>query len=273
MRIALYTCAGSGRRSRYIADAMRQGLLQHGINKVEVHNRFRGVCADIAIAYGWVHSLVFEAYEAAGGQYVYFDLGYWNRRPSTSPLDGHYRLAVNNWDTAKAMRRACPDDRFKRLGIRLKPPQLNGRDIVIASMSLKSAKTHKFDIGEWEQAMRKRLSAMGLKFPIVQRPKPAKKQAPLPAIEHVLSTARILVTRHSNTAVDAMVSGVPFYAERGVGSLLSAKDLTCEMIETPTFCNDVDRHQLLADIAYAQWTPPEMRSGEAWDHMRQLLCV
>jgi len=60
MRVALYACPGSGRRARYIADAFDQGLKEHGI-RAETFTRFRNVCADLAIAYGWVHQEAFEA--------------------------------------------------------------------------------------------------------------------------------------------------------------------------------------------------------------------
>lgn len=270
MRVALYYGPGSGRRARYIADAMRTGLHAHGI-KVEMSSRFREVCADVAIGYGWVQHQAFEAYRAAGKSFVCFDLGYWDRRPSTMPMDGYYRMAVNDWDTATNMQRGCPPDRFERLEIRPKPANLDGRVILITSMSMKAAKTHGIDLVEWENEITARLTSMRLSFPIVKRAKPHKKGPILPPIETVLGDVRFLVTRHSNTAVDALVNGVPFYAERGVGALLSAKALTSDMIKHPCFCSDDDRIQLLSDIAYAQWRPEEMRTGEVWNHIRALL--
>lgn len=273
MRIALYCCAGSGRRSRYIADAMRQGLMLHGIKHIRTHTRFDNVCADVAIAYGWVHKHVFDAYQADGKSFAYFDLGYWNRRPSVKPLDGHYRLAINAWDTAHVMRRDCPADRFKALGIETNEPRLNGQEILIAGMSAKAAKVHGYDYGEWESQAKKEIERMKLKYPIRLRDKPNKKNKATETVTAALSRARILITRHSNAAVDALVAGVPFYAEHGVGALLSPTELTSGMIEQPSFSDEKVRNQLLYDIAYAQWSPPEMRTGDAWDHIRNLICA
>jgi hypothetical protein len=32
-----------------------------------------------------------------------------------------------------------------------------------------------------------------------------------------------------------------------------------------------ERRGLLADVAYAQWAPSEMRSGAAWEHIRGII--
>lgn len=271
MRIALYCCPGSGRRARYLADALSQGFKEHKI-KTQIHNRFRDVDGDIAIAYGWVHKPVFEAYRAAGKPFVYFDLGYWNRRPRGNPLDGHYRMAINAWDTATTMRRGCPADRFAALDIKVEKPRFDGLEILIAAMSVKSAKIHGFGFLQWETDIQARIKAMNLPFIVKVRAKPNKKSRASETLEEAFGKSRIVLTRHSNVAVDALVSGIPFYAERGVASLLSPKALTAEFIENPEFCSQADRNQLLYDIAYAQWTPPEMRSGAAWEQIRSLIC-
>lgn len=271
MRVALYMCAGSGKRAIYLADAMRRGLLEHGI-KSERYNRFKDVCADVAIAYGWSHREIFKQYKEAGAQFAYFDLGYWNRRPPTAPMDGHYRLAMNDWDTATNMPRGVPDDRLKTLEADLKPRQ-KGRDVVIACMSIKAVRIHGYDFREWENGVRKQVEQWGLNRTVVMRDKPNKKAKPMPAIADVLKTAHMLITHHSNAAVDALVNGIPTYAKKGVGSLWSAPDLTKESVENPYFPCERDRRALLADVAYAQWKPEEMRSGAAWEFMKTCLCA
>ena len=274
MKVALY-CTYGGRRGRYVADCMKNGLRRHGI-RAEVHKKFRGVNADMAIAYGWAHEKIFEAYKKAGKHFAYFDLGYWDRRPSKMPTDGYYRLAVDDWDTAAKMARGCPDDRFRKLKVNLYPPRqrgTRGHRILIAGMSQKAAETHGYDFREWEKKMRHRLLAMESHFGDVHiRWKPDKKKnISQPPLSDELDRTRLVVTHHSNVAVDALVRGVPFWAEKGVGALLSPPELTAEWVGDPTFPDEKDRKQLLNDIAYAQWRPSEMQSGAAWDHIRRLL--
>jgi hypothetical protein len=169
------------------------------------------------------------------------------------------------------MPRDVPDDRLSALGVELKP-RLKGRDIVVASMSIKAVKVHGYEFHEWEHGARDTIKSWGMNRPIVIRDKPNKKTKPMPPIGDVLETAHMLVTHHSNAAVDAIVNGVPVYAKKGVGSLVSPAEMTKEAIEDPFFPSEKDRQAFLADVAYAQWTPDEMRSGKVWDFMRPLLC-
>lgn len=273
MRVALYCCSGSGKRGRHLAEAMRAGLAEHGVSG-EILTKFNGVCADVAVAYGWSHERIFAAYKKAGANYIYWDLGYWHRKFVSNPLDGYHRLGVNHWDTAANMRRACPDDRWRQAKFEIKPRQKDGNEILIAGMSEKAARTHGYRFGEWEDKTRKQIAAFKLKYPIVLRPKPNRKQRGLPEIQGALSKARIVISHHSNVAVDALIAGVPSFTDKGVGRLIHANlatELTCDFIEVPYFPREDDRRQLLCDIAYAQWTPAEMRSGAAFEHIRGLL--
>ena len=273
MKIAVYAVpAGSGfgnKRARYIAQRMARGCRRHGLQVLE-RERFDGtVEADVAVAYGWVHEPAFTTYKDAGAQFVYWDLGYWDRRPKDNSMDGHHRVGVNDWDTAEAMLRDCPGDRFKRLGIEPQEMQKLGNTIIIAGMSEKAAGTHGFAFGQWERETKERLE--GLQYKIVVRPKPNKSAPPQVPIQEALKGVRMLVTHHSNAAIDALIAGVPCYAKKGVGRLASPRELTAEAIDTPYFPSRSERLQLFADIAYAQWRPSEMESGVAWDYIRRVL--
>jgi hypothetical protein len=275
MKAAVYAVnAGGGfgnKRAGYIAKAMAEGLRRCGVETVML-NHFDGqVHADIAIAYGWVHQPVFEAYLRAGAHFAYWDLGYWGRRPKGSPIDGYHRLAVDDWDTARTMLRGCSHDRFARLELEVAEPRAPGETVLIAGMSEKAGGTHGYALNQWENRTRAEIEALGTGHPVVMRPKPNSKNPPTSTIESDLAGARILVTHHSNAAVDALVAGVPCYAVKGVGTLASPAQLDAMAIEAPHFPDPEERFQLLADIAYAQWAPPEMRTGDAWQHIRDIV--
>lgn len=275
MRVAVYSVnAGGGfgnKRAEYIGKAMMRGFERCGV-KAEMHREFRGVVADVAIAYGWVHEPVFTAYKAAGGHFVYWDLGYWDRRPHDSPADGYHRLAVDDWDTAKTMIRDCPIDRISRLGLTVQESRAGlGEEVMVAGMSEKAGGTHGFKFGEWEAAMKDRLERICSKYPVVIRPKPGRNSAPQVPIEQALLRTRLLVTHHSNVSIEAVLAGVPTYAIKGVGVLASPKTLTYDGVVDPYVPSYIERAQLLADVAYAQWTPPEMRAGDAWKHIERII--
>lgn len=270
MRAVIY-CIGGTERTSHIAAAMRDGFSRHGKN-VDVRRVFRGVEGDIAIAYGWNHESVFAAYRAAGASYAYWDMGYWDRRPVGDKKNGLHRLAVNDWDTRATMRRNCPDDRFRvtRTASPLSPWGSRGDQLVLAGMSGKAAGTHRFKPGQWEAETDALVRSMS-KRPIVHREKPAGERPTGEPIEAVLSRSHMVISHHSNTAVDALIAGVPFFARKGVGAIMSPPELTPEFIEHPPEISLSVRVDLLSDIAYAQWRPSEMRQGIAWEHIKCIL--
>lgn len=266
----LYATSGHG-RAAHVALAMQEGFKRHGI-VAPIVTTWRGqVEGDVAVAYGWIHEPVFTATRAAGGAFVYWDLGYWNREPSKDKggsREGAYRLGLNSWDTADTMRRNCPADRFEAAGIVLQERPHGADQVLVIGMSEKAAGTHGFRPGQWESQMHARLRELGTGLNVIMRPKSKMDQQP---IELVLRHCMVAVMHHSNVAVDALIQGVPVFAKKGVGRLVSRGDIEyagsigwdIQTIET--------RRRLLQDIAYAQWTPAEMRTGAAWDHIKGLI--
>jgi hypothetical protein len=273
MRVDVYSIRGpagySYGRGDYIAKALCDGFDRHGVEHT-FRTSFTGVQADAAIAYGWINGDVLKQYPA----YAYFDLGYWNRRPERAPADGAHRLALNSWDTAAHMPRDMPSDRFDAANIELKQPvdeifKASNSVALVAGMSAKSAKVHGYRLGEWEREIGGVATRRGWR--VVQRPKATARSAPQEPIALALQACSLLVTHHSNCAVDAVIAGVPVWAHAGVGRLVS-----------PTLCPEPGntmcltmkrRRAFLADVAYAQWTVAEMRSGEAWAFIGEHICT
>jgi len=248
------------KRARIVAAAMDEGLRRHGIKTI-VRDKFRGVEGDIAVAYGWIHEPIFKKY----GSYLYFDLGYWDRKPKGQPKEGMHRLSISSWCPTDRMARGMPTDRLGKSGELLRFS--TGRNILIAGMSEKAARTHGYAFKQWEDEAMVRMRAYTNR-PIVFRPKPSKAVPGTP-ISDELRRSAVVVSHHSNVAVEAMIEGVAVYAEKGVGKLVSMKDLREVEYARPP---DLEtRIAFLADIAYCQWTPEEMRRGEVWEHASSLV--
>lgn len=264
MHVAVYAAGGTATiRMNHVARSMMTGIKRHG-DFVSLHNRYRGVVADVAVAYGWTHKDIFEQYRLAGRQYVFFDLGYWDRRPKTDKKDGFHRVAVNSWDTASSLSDDMPSDRFDRSGIELQPWGSKGDQIVIAGMSEKAAGSHGYRLNQWEAEAGMKLARITNR-PIIHRAKPVGDRKGVEPITDVLARSHMLFTHHSNTALDALIAGVPFHATKGVCALLSPKMID---IENPPPLTDRVRKQFLSDVAYHQWRPSEMVSGEAWEFIK-----
>lgn len=89
-------------------------------------------------------------------------------------------------------------------------------------------------------------------------------------IEKAISKAKVVVTINSNAGVDAALAGKPVIS-LDQGSMvwnISAHDF--KSINSPKF---IDRTQWCNDIAYAQWHPSELESGEAWNHLKNKIAL
>jgi hypothetical protein len=256
-RIVIYE-VGQHKRARIIAAAMREGFGRHGV-QVSTQDRFNGVHGDIAIAYGWNHEPIFKKYK----NYIYFDLGYWDRKPQGAPKEGAHRVCINSWSPVDNMIRDRPMDRLLESGIDLWASP-HGGDVLIAAMSAKAAVTHGYNFMQWENEMSSQIRPF-TKRGIVLRTKPSKAHPGIPIIE-ALQNSHIVISHHSNVAVDAMIRGVAVYAEKGIGKLVSISDIRGLDYAKPP-CVD-DRLQFLADVAYCQWTPEEMRNGKVWENLK-----
>lgn len=246
-------------RSKNIARAMVDGINASG-DRPEYSFQSLGK-QPVVVSYGWKRNKVYRQHPS----FIYADLGYWNR-------DEFYRFSVNGWSPEGYVRSGLSASRFEAQGLRIKPWRTKGRDVVVAGCSLKSAQEHGFPHMEWERQAIRKLKTLGLN--VVWRPKPNDRYAsPLEGLQpdrrpisEVLDTAHGWVTHHSNSAVDALLAGVPVYCETGAAAAFS---VPLESMESPEL--RPGREQFLYDVAWLQWSVAEMRSGECWRHLRGLL--
>ena len=252
------------KRYRLIAEAMAAGIARCGDHPKVAPMRGPHVAADVGVMYGWKHHATLQRYP----RFVYADLGYWQR-------DRYYRLAAGGWGPEGYVRAGLPMTRFESLGLQIKPWRREGAEIIVAGSTAKAAIEHGYGYTQWERQTIARLQGCGR--PVVYRPKPNDPMAaPIPGsgydkrpISEALSSAWAWVTHHSNSAVDALLAGVPVHCEIGAAAAMS---LPLESIATAPL--PAGREQFLADVAWLQWTIEEMRSGEAWAHLKErgLVC-
>lgn len=220
--------------------------------------------ADVGVCYGWKRHAQYQGYP----RFVYADLGYWHR-------DTHYRLVAGGWSPERYVRAGLPCSRLDLLGVKVQPWRTGGDTVVIAGSTAKSCVEHGLKYRGWEARVAAQLSDCGKR--VVYRPKPTdRNKAPLPGVEYdeaplaeSLARACAVVTHHSNAAVEALVAGIPVHCETGVAAAFS---VPLSEIAQPQLMEG--REQFLADVAWLNWSLEEMRSGAAWDHMKErgLLC-
>ena len=200
---------------------------------------------------------------------IVLETGYINRGDGENH---HYAAGFNGLNGRADFRnREMPDDRAKKLGVELKHWR-SGNHILLCGQVPWDASVENSDHKTWLIAAAERIKSYSPR-PIRYRPHPLAKQAipfipgtelSVQSLRDDLANAHCVVTYNSNTAVDALLEGVPVFAH-DKGSMcweVANKSLIC--VDVP---NRPDRQQWLNDLAYTQWTPEEMRSGEAWSHL------
>lgn len=273
-KVAVYFAPGN-HRSVLIAQAMADGIRRCGHEPmIKTSTSYKGMPpTNVAIFYGLALGLarVFNDYRRSGRTAVYCDLGYWSRRIRTRH-DGFHKVSVNDrHPTEYLMAKNHPPDRFEQHGVPILPWREEGRHILVAGMSAKAAIAEQLRPNLWEEQTIARLRQL-TKRPIIYRPKPNWKAAkkisgaafePDAPLKELLRDCHAVVTHHSNVGVDALLSGVPVFCEKGAASLLAAGGLAS--IEQPIMPEG--REQWAANLAYCQWNIEEMREGLAYRYL------
>lgn len=194
---------------------------------------------------------------ASGRHAIAIDLAYWSRnRKVRISIDGPH---PQEW----VMRRALPSTRFESD----RPPLANvwnpDGPIIIAGVGCKARKQYGAPIVEaWENAMADTCRRLFPKRQIIRRP---KKPVTVP-IEQALQGASLLITWHSNAAIDAIRMGVPVVCRDGAASAVCPQKPTQD--QRPM--SDEWRMRFLSQLAWFQWDLP--REGVAcWTFLQEML--
>jgi hypothetical protein len=268
-------------RGQKIGQAVVAGCARHGqpVELRRVHG-YGGPEADVAVFYGLWPPLkrIREEYVAAGRKSVLVDLGYWGRIWNGDKMAGYHRFVVNGLHATHYFQRiAHPADRFGVFGLEPRPFRRDGEFILLCGMSGKAAWVYGLEPEAWERAAVDELRRHTGR-PIVYRPKPSWKEArPIPGTTFApdaepLGARRLagcwaVVTHHGNSALDALLAGVPAFTTDGIAAALAGRDLAG--VESPPRPDAARRDQLLFDAAYTQFRTGEIADGTAWGHLRE----
>jgi hypothetical protein len=112
---------------------------------------------------------------------------------------------------------------------------------------------------------------------IAYRPKPSRShpQKPISGLDFAgepmrlkdaLHNAWAVVTHHSNVGIDGLLNGVPCFCAEGIIRAVAKTELG--QIEHPLYPEDSVRQQWLHNVAYWQWSVPEMSKGLPWTWLK-----
>lgn len=202
---------------------------------------------------------------------------------------GYYRVGVGGFlqDDGDFNNAGSTPDRWKllarTLGLRLKPYRREGRHVLIVGQNPGDASLRGTDILDW--MYRTAVHARRVtERPIVVRPHPVTTQPmlaeftkrfqelaeivldypPTHPIRTTLKDCWAVLAFSSSATIDALIEGVPCVTFSPANFAWRVSDHSLERIERPTL---FDREQWLYDLANAQWSPEEMRTGIVWRHL------
>ena len=253
-------CYSNGHKRPYgeIASAMKDGIASYG-DKVDSSTWLQYRDATVGVMYGWRYRSLLKKHN----RFAYVDLGYWNRHL-------YWRVAANDWSPVKSMSRGMPSDRFDSLGVRILPEH-GGDSVLVLGMSAKACADHGLSYMSWERKVCAQLLRQGAT--VMFRAKPKDRMArpiegtsmvQFESLQSLFARSSMVVAHHSNGCVEAVAAGCAVHCVYGAASLRNVP--LSEWKDPPKIAG---REQFLYDVAYTQWTTEEMRSGEAWRHMRE----
>jgi hypothetical protein len=194
---------------------------------------------------------------AAGGHAIALDLAYWHRdvkvRVSIDAAHPQRWVMRRDWPRAR-LYADCPvmRDAWKADG-----------PILIAGIGQKATAQYGADlVAGWEASMRADCQARWPGRPIIERPKPVGL---LPTVEGVLHGMGLVITWHSNIAVDAIRLGIPVVCRDGAAAAVCPSELPTEPRPLPVDLRD----RFLANLAWFQWAPNE--SVACWRFLQELI--
>lgn len=253
---------------RFAPCSPRSEATMEALHTAAAHSGARVVCtdayrggSDLLVLWGPGHPARFDPMRRqveSGGHVLALDLAYWDRhRKVRFSFDAAHPQA---W----VMRRNWPMDRLTADGITVGSVWNPDGPVIIAGIGAKALVQYGDVVPRWEQAVIDECRARGRR--VVYRPKRHTYDSPQwvdrcdkQTIDESLTGASLLVTWHSNAAVDAIRLGVPAVCRDGAAAAVCPSTLADA---TPLDPNVRDR--FLANLAYFQWLPTEASAAWRW---------
>lgn len=200
---------------------------------------------------------IMRQHVAAGGRAIALDLAYWNRGAKT-------RISIDAaHPQAWVMRSALSSVRFTTDLPRMGNLWRENGPVLIAGIGKKAQAQYGAEtVDAWEDQMAAACRARWPRRAIVRRPKPLTVGPP---VDGALNGASLVITWHSNVAVDAIRLGIPVVCRDGAAAAVCPPELPDE----PRPLSAEIRDRFLSNLAWFQWAPSEAEA--CWTFLAELL--
>jgi hypothetical protein len=237
--------------------------------------------SDVAVIFGVYKSKVpisfprgeiFRQQRSKNCDVVVLETGYINRGDGEKH---HYAAGFNGLNGRADFRnQGMPDDRVtvlrRQYGLRCLDWRKDGKHILLCGQVPWDASVDHVDYPSWLHFIAGQIQHRTDR-PVIFRPHPQAKmslagcqQSTKKTLLEDLEDCWAVVTFNSNSGVEAAIEGIPVFTFDKGSMAIPVANMWLDQLESPQM---PDRHQWLQDLAYAQWTLDEMRSGETWKHL------
>lgn len=271
-------------RDYLLGDAIAKGMAVHGdhLEELAMPAAKCVLDTDFVAFIGLKRRDWFKYCKQTGQRLMYFDKGYYHREFEQRKDFLFWRISVDEQQPTEYIATATHSpDRWLKLGREMEPwrkPTPRGH-IIIANQS---EKYHQFyDLihpTQWVMDIVEDLRRYTDR-PIWYRPKPSwrnKKKikgltyCDMQPLSQLFPGCHALITHGSYICIDALLNGVPTIP---LGNAVSRSICSTALseIESPRLATDAERLQVMANLAWCQYTTKEWASGFAWQHVKELL--
>ncbi len=242
-----------------------RGLDRHGI-KAELRSSREPMESDLAVMWGHRQHRILSAQRRANQPYLVMERGYMRDRFTWTSLGFN---GLNGRATFPKI-----NDGLQRWAKNFAPfmkpwRETKGNLAVIMGQCRNDAALAGVAFEKWGREIADKL--IERKFHPLFRPHPGDPLVRLNnakliegTLDEALDKAAVVVTYNSNSGVDAVMAGVPTFAQ-DPGSMVYELSLTELEANVP------DREKWCAKMAYTQWLPLEIEKGEAWAALKTVI--
>ena len=193
----------------------------------------------------------------------------------------YHRVGLNHFmrGLADFKNENSPSDRFKELGLKIKPWRKKGDHILIVGQNMYDASLFGIDFEWWVKNTIQHLRRHTDR-PIVFRDHPENRDQMKNLVDTYkwcnvsysnegtinddLKNAHCTVSYTSGSSIDSLLAGVPVIPCSECNFVWPISSHQLSDIENPKLG---ERTQLFYDLAYAQWSVEEIRQGKPWHHL------
>lgn len=194
---------------------------------------------------------------AGGGHVIALDLSYWQR-------DHKVRVSIDTaHPQAWVMRREWPSSRVRSDRIVVENRWNPDGPVILANIGEKALVQYGAAVATWEARLTQACRARGCV--VVDRP----KRGSIVPIDRALKGASLLVTWHSNAAVDAIRLGIPVICQDGAAAAVCPSELPA--FDQPQPLAQALRDRFLANLSWFQWGTTPAEALGCWRWLRELL--